>query len=50
MVAFFDACQDWEDALSQTADFKAEGVDSPMMRDARVLAEAVVGFKNDQDR
>jgi uncharacterized protein YwgA len=49
MVEFFESCRDWEVAQSQTAEFKAEGADSPMMHDARGLAEAVVGFKHGED-
>jgi uncharacterized protein YwgA len=49
MVEFFGSCRNWEAAQSRTAEFKAEGVDSPMMRDARELAEAVVGFEHAED-
>lgn len=50
MVAFFQRSHDWDAAQSQVAEFKAEGEDSPMMREARALAEDVVGYKDAKHR
>lgn len=43
MAAFFQAERDWDTAQSQAAEFKAESTSSPVMREARRLAEEVIG-------
>lgn len=40
---FLGAEQDWDIASTKTAEFKGEPPESPLMRDARALAQAVVG-------
>ncbi len=47
---FYDTGRDWDLARKQTAGFKAESFDSPMMRKARQLAEGVIGFKDAKHR
>jgi hypothetical protein len=47
---FYETGGDWELAQKQAADFKAESLESPMMREARQLAEDVVGFKDAEHR
>jgi uncharacterized protein YwgA len=48
IAAFFEPGHDWGAAQAQAADFKAESPESPMMREARRLAEKVVGSRNVQ--
>jgi uncharacterized protein YwgA len=48
IAAFYGPGHDWDAAQAQAADFKAESSDSPMMREARQLAEKVVGSRDVQ--
>jgi hypothetical protein len=46
MVAFFQAGNNWDAAHVKTAEFKAESESSPVLHEARQLAEEVVSLQN----
>ncbi len=48
IAAFYEPDHDWDAAQVRAAEFKAESADSPMMREARQLAEKVIGSRNAQ--
>lgn len=48
IAAFYEPDRDWDAAQARAAEFKAESTDSPMMREARQLAEKVIGSRNAQ--